>query len=299
MDGRGGCCIARYAGGHAAAYDMSKMDRIMLKFRPIAPKPTAASEAAVTTSSDGGGKAASGGRGRKKGGGSKDGCNSGSSSGGGSTSSRRSNNNNNGRKRKSCSPPDPTAEIVPDQGRGVVTLPLLPEAPDLSPTKASADQNKKPIWVTQAQPQAQTQAQMGGSEGGVVVGSCVVVEGITDTWMGAMRNNTWKGLEEDTCPGFVSDAWNRVWWTNDAYRRMVMGEDAWRDLKMVVWVTMREKIPETLQAFTCRVRVQQSYDGKECRGSALTVPCDVWRIDGGGFAWRLDVEAALSLGLGR
>ncbi|KAJ4961700.1 hypothetical protein NE237_021610 [Protea cynaroides] len=35
MDGRGGCCIARYAGG---AYDMSTVDRIMLRFWPIAPK---------------------------------------------------------------------------------------------------------------------------------------------------------------------------------------------------------------------------------------------------------------------
>ncbi|CBI15623.3 unnamed protein product, partial [Vitis vinifera] len=39
MDAKGGCCIARYAGG---AYDMSKVDRIMLRFRPIAPKPTSA-----------------------------------------------------------------------------------------------------------------------------------------------------------------------------------------------------------------------------------------------------------------
>ncbi|KAL0415716.1 UNVERIFIED_CONTAM: hypothetical protein Slati_3403500 [Sesamum latifolium] len=40
MDRRagGGCCIARYAGG---AYDKSKVDRIMQRFRPIAPKPAA------------------------------------------------------------------------------------------------------------------------------------------------------------------------------------------------------------------------------------------------------------------
>ncbi|KAK7858074.1 hypothetical protein CFP56_014543 [Quercus suber] len=39
-----------------------------------------------------------------------------------------------------------------------------------------------------------------------------------------------------------------------------------------------------------------TYDtcGKE--RSSITLPCDVWRMDGGGFAWRLDVKAALSLG---
>nr|POE72662.1 hypothetical protein CFP56_18663 [Quercus suber] len=39
MDGRGGCCIASY--GANGVYDMSKMDMIMLRFRPIAPKPAA------------------------------------------------------------------------------------------------------------------------------------------------------------------------------------------------------------------------------------------------------------------
>ncbi|KAL6952917.1 hypothetical protein U1Q18_043069 [Sarracenia purpurea var. burkii] len=35
MDGRGGCCIARYPAG--GAYDLSSVDQIMLRFRPIAP----------------------------------------------------------------------------------------------------------------------------------------------------------------------------------------------------------------------------------------------------------------------
>ena len=36
MDRKGGCRIARYATG---TYDMSKVDRIILRYRPIAPKP--------------------------------------------------------------------------------------------------------------------------------------------------------------------------------------------------------------------------------------------------------------------
>ena len=51
----------------------------------------------------------------------------------------------------------------------------------------------------------------------------------------------------------------------------------------------------THSAFTCRVRVVQCDTlGKE--RSSLTLPCDVGIMDGGGFAWRLDVKAALCLG---
>lgn len=278
MEGRsGGCCIARYAGGHASAYDMSKMDRIMLRFRPIAPKPAANGEVPTANGgTDGHGKAVAGGRGRRK------------SVKESSSSSRRC---TNGKKRKSSSP-DQTAKSGQDQK--AVTLALLPEAPDLSPTEQVTEKEKPPMWVnfgvgldlTAAMPPPQQE----------VVVSFVIVEGITDTWADdIVARNMMRRLEEDTCPGFLSDGWNRVWWTNEAYRRMVMG-DTWGDHRMEVSVVMRERVPDTLQAFTCRVRVQRSCDGKQIRGSSLTLPCDVWRIDGGGFAWRLDVDAALSLG---
>uniref|UniRef100_A0A7C8ZV59 DUF7950 domain-containing protein n=1 Tax=Opuntia streptacantha TaxID=393608 RepID=A0A7C8ZV59_OPUST len=284
MEGRGGCCIAKYAEGHVAAYDTSKMDTIMMRFRPIAPKPAVGS-----ASSDGGGahtKAGPGGKGRRR------------------STSRR--------KRKSCSP-DRTAKTTTHHGlmKSAVTLPLIPEAPDLSPTgKLQA----RPIWLSfnnkennhlvvgdnycQGDSRVipyQTAMVLPRQE--KVIASYVIVEGITDTWTGdqVMMN---RRLEEDKCPGLITDAWYRVWWTNEAYRRMVMG-DTWHHQKMAVWVMMEEKVPDTLQAFTCRVRVQRSSDGKESTGSSstLTLPCDVWRIDGGGwFAWRLDVDAALSLG---
>lgn len=319
MDGRGGCCIARYAAAGGHAYDMSQVDRIMLKFRPIAPKPAAsgAAPAASDGGSDGHAKAPSGGgRGRRKS------CSKDTSSNNGCNGTRRC---TNGRKRKSCSP-DQTAVVRPDHhqlqhlDQKAVTLPLLPEAPDLSPTKQS---HKMPFWLSfNNAPGVQDNYALSHSKVGPgpdptvmipppqqhpnhqyhqpVVRSCVVVEAVTDTCPPeGVRVGDVRALEKDTCPVIITDGWNRVVGANEAYRRMVMG-DTWRDRRMAVSVEMRERVPDRVQAFTCRVRVQRSNDGKESRGSSsLTLPCDVWRIDGGGFAWRLDVDAALSLGLGR
>ncbi|KAL3716757.1 hypothetical protein ACJRO7_008354 [Eucalyptus globulus] len=138
---------------------------------------------------------------------------------------------------------------------------------------------------------------------GPVVASTVSVEWVADTWVApdalgrtdAERKNN---LERDTCPGFTSDGWGRVTWTNGAFRRMV-GAAAEEDRsRLEVWLVAKEGAPEAAAAaFTCRVRVEYagSGDGRSC---SLTLPCDVWRMDGGGFAWRLDVDAALTLGLG-
>ncbi|MBA0786009.1 hypothetical protein Gotri_027128, partial [Gossypium trilobum] len=93
-----------------------------------------------------------------------------------------------------------------------------------------------------------------------VVESWVMVESVTETCIEEEEmekctdQEKMKNLEEDTCPGFVSDGLNRVFWVNQAYRNM----------------------------------------GKNY---SKTVPCDVWKLSSGGFAWRLDVNAALSLGL--
>lgn len=321
MDGRGGCCIARYAAAGGHAYDISQVDRIMLKFRPIAPKPAAsgAAPAASDGGSDGHAKAtAGGGRGRRKS------CSKDTSGNSGCNGTRRC---TNGRKRKSCSP-DQTAVIPPDHhqqhfDQKAVTLALLPEAPDLSPTKQS---HKMPFWLSfNNAPGVQDNYALSHSKVGPgpdptvmvpppqqhpnhhhhqpAVRSCVVVEAVTDTCpTEGVRVCDVRALEKDTCPVIITDRWNRVVGANEAYRRMVMG-DTWRDRNMAVSVEMRERVPDRvqgLQAFTCRVRVQRTNEGKESRGSSsLTLPCDVWRIDGGGFAWRLDVDAALSLGLGR
>lgn len=97
-------------------------------------------------------------------------------------------------------------------------------------------------------------------------------------------------LQRDTCPGFISDGLNRVLWTNEAYGKMVGGAAE----EVVAWLVMKAEVvvPAGIPSFTCRVRVVTFGKDK----ISLTLPCDVWRMDCGGFAWRLDTTAALSLG---
>ncbi|CAK7336649.1 unnamed protein product [Dovyalis caffra] len=325
MDGRGGCCIARYAGGGGGAYDMAKVDRIMLRFRPIAPKPATATAA---SSVSGGGSSPEvsdvsprSGRGKRK--------NNNTSSG---NNSKKCNSGGGNRKRKALS--EDNKVVVVDS---VVTLPLLPETPDRSDFPAK--ETKSEVGLGSVSPKQvksmPTWLSFGGNvkdhdvghnqtvDFGVsadrtavmprlmnILGSCVTVECVTDTWvdvdvLGRTDGEKRVNLEKDTCPGFISDGYGRVTWTNEAYRKMV-GQGKGGDHQVFVWLAMKEKVPMAVtlaghKAFTCRVRVQyQKYDtfganGKE-KNSMITVPCDVWRMDGGSFAWRLDVKAALCLG---
>lgn len=192
----------------------------------------------------------------------------------------------NKRGRKSSTSPD---HDYPKSNGYKVTLPLLPETPDLSPKYNKGEKQNKvmemPTWLSF------------GSSDYTPVESTVIVEGVTDTWMdgnslGCSDEERRVRLDEDTCPGFISDGWNRVYWTNKAYKRMVGGDG---EKVVMVKLEMREKVKlpvgKLFPAFTCRVKMVY---GK----MVLTVPCDAWRMDGGGFAWRLDINAALSLGLG-
>ena len=106
-----------------------------------------------------------------------------------------------------------------------------------------------------------------------------------------------RSLEVDSCPGFVSDGWNRVMWLNGAFKRMVTM--TWQP-EIAVWLAMNEELPYTHSAFTCQVKLRYTTVGdkdnsKENYCYSQIVPCDLWRMDGGGFAWRLDVKAALTL----
>ncbi|XP_062105518.1 uncharacterized protein LOC133817125 [Humulus lupulus] len=154
---------------------------------------------------------------------------------------------------------------------------------------------------------------------GEVVESWVTVEGVTDTCMdvrglGSTDVERIKNLERDTCPGFVSDGcFSKVEWVNDAFKKMVAEEEEvewWPEV--VVWLVTnnnndnmknknnnpsRAELGLMGPAFTCRVRVQYKRVNTKEKCSKI-MPCDVWRMDCGGFAWRLDVKAALSLGLG-
>ncbi|KAI4348276.1 hypothetical protein L6164_009013 [Bauhinia variegata] len=102
-------------------------------------------------------------------------------------------------------------------------------------------------------------------------------------------------LDGDTCPGFISDGLNRVVWMNGAFRRMVM-EDHSPETEMKVCLVMKEKLEvekRPYRALTCQAKVQYTWGKDKC---LQKVPCDAWRMEGGRYAWRLDVKAALSLG---
>ncbi|KAH0703132.1 uncharacterized protein [Solanum tuberosum] len=296
MDGRGGCCIARYAGG---AYDMSKVDRIMLKFRPIAPKPAAAGSSVSGTTTPPQKTEVPVRTGRWKRRYVKENNKN-------SNNSKRSNSGSSpsGRKRKAPSPEEnESSGKTVSGGETVVTLPLLSESPERKDRSVDVVKKNSPIWLSFGGNQENNNGQSQGY-GGVmfpqpvrVVGSWVKVESVTDAWVegyGLGRTDEEKliNLERDSCPGFISDGLNRVRWANKAYKAMV-GEGAG---EVVVWLVMKDdvRLPDnkSTAAFTCRVRVVRC--GKE--KNSLILPCDVWRMDGGGFAWRLDTEAALSLG---
>ncbi|GMH21534.1 hypothetical protein Nepgr_023376 [Nepenthes gracilis] len=330
MNGRGGCCIARYGGG-AAACDLSNFDRIMLRFRPIAPKPVAGGGFSGPSKEENNDRHLKTGRGKRR--------------------YAKDNHNNNGRrgrgsgarKRKSSYPEGKSSDGDGLQNsKPVVTLPLLPETPDL--TAVTKRDRKAPSWLRFSslvrQNDADGHARSGSAAtvcftGGdrtavrmppqqqqedeerdgaaaparVTVGSYVIVECVTDTWvdgdwLGRTDEEKRRRLEEDTCPGFISDGWNRVWWTNKAYRKMTMRTAGGGEAEnVVVWLVMRETLPPTCPACTCWVRVLNRRHWKEGGSSSppssspsLTLPCDVWRMDSGEFAWRLDVAASLSLG---
>lgn len=278
---------------------MSKVDRIMLKFRPIAPKPAAAGSSVSGTTTPPQKTEVPVRTGRWKRRYVKENNKN-------SNNSKRSNSGSSpsGRKRKAPSPEEnESSGKTVSGGETVVTLPLLSESPERKDRSVDVVKKNSPIWLSFGGNQENNNGQSQGY-GGVmfpqpvrVVGSWVKVESVTDAWVegyGLGRTDEEKliNLERDSCPGFISDGLNRVRWANKAYKAMV-GEGAG---EVVVWLVMKDdvRLPDnkSTAAFTCRVRVVRC--GKE--KNSLILPCDVWRMDGGGFAWRLDTEAALSLG---
>lgn len=280
--GGGGGCVARYV-GHGL-YDISMVDRMMLKFRPIAPKPVA--------SGSGSGDSAM-----------ENGC----KSGGGKRRYVRvkgNNRNKDNKKRKVSASSFQPREAVSSGGDAVVTLSLMPETPDRkenSPAVSSSSENLDvlpvkvscPIWLSfknNNQTLRDHHVRITPAERRQTV-SYVTVEWMAETcvdkvWVG------WMEMESDTCPGFISDGQDRVVWMNKAYREMVGGEET---VVVLVRKDGSRAVVGYPAAFTCNVRVT-CWSGTS--SSTLTVPCDAWRMEGGcgGYAWRLDVKAALSLG---
>jgi hypothetical protein len=53
----------------------------------------------------------------------------------------------------------------------------------------------------------------------------------------------------------------------------------------------------TYVGFMCRVRVGRHASTPALHRSSLVVPCDMWCLDASGcYLWRLDLQAALTLG---
>ncbi|KAG7533694.1 hypothetical protein ISN45_Aa08g013030 [Arabidopsis thaliana x Arabidopsis arenosa] len=285
MNFRGGCCIARYGGG-GGGNDMSKVDRIMLRYRPIAPRPDSGGSPASPTEKNGStltNVSSKSRRGKRK-----------YSKENNSSSSGSVNSNGNSKRRRN-------EEVKNGSGVGgeIVTLPLLPETPEKkkdSPLKATAapELGAASLWLNsnrRYQTELVTET---------VVSSVLTVECVTERLMegeyelGCTDEEIKMNLERDTCPGFISDGLGRVIWTNRSYRELVVGKDHEQCGKMSVWLVMKERPLVTYRTFTCRMRLQYTCRDKEV--SSITSFCDVWRMSDGGFAWRLDVDAALCLG---
>ncbi|KAL3526156.1 hypothetical protein ACH5RR_014528 [Cinchona calisaya] len=109
-------------------------------------------------------------------------------------------------------------------------------------------------------------------------------------------------LKIDSCPGFVSDSAGKVQWVNEAYKTFVCRQedkehqDYQPITELAVQVVAKEdQLPYSYPLFSCTVRFEYALGGR--KSSRIVVPCDVWRMEFGGFAWKLDIKASLSLGL--
>ncbi|KAL0441945.1 UNVERIFIED_CONTAM: hypothetical protein Sradi_0133400 [Sesamum radiatum] len=261
----GGCCIARYAGG---GYDMSKVHRIMQRFRPIAPKPAAGggSLSADSSTSERGDPSVRTGRGKRRRGAT------------GSNVKRC-----RGRRTKASPRKSESGGSVSDGDKIGKTLPLLPENPDLNPKRKSEE--GFPLWLSSGDDghvgsgvdHVRLQDPTVAAGPRVVVDSWVRVESVTETWVA-------------DCYG-----WYSLGRTDEEKEDGGAGEEDEVVAQVVVEEEEEEKVAELpmgCAGFTCRVRVVTC--GKE--KNSQTVPCDVWRMGRGGFSWRLDTTAALSLG---
>ncbi|XP_071707568.1 uncharacterized protein [Rutidosis leptorrhynchoides] len=135
-----------------------------------------------------------------------------------------------------------------------------------------------------------------------MVESWITVESVTGTCddrklLGYSDDEVLKNLERDTCPGFTSNGYDEVVWVNQSYRKMLdLKSESDDQAEVAVWLLMKvekSKMDRYLPALSCRVRIEYRLLEKKTQ---MVVPCDVCMMDHGGFAWRLDVESALSLG---
>ncbi|KAL1531576.1 hypothetical protein AAHA92_31700 [Salvia divinorum] len=267
--------MRRWTDRSADSNNQTVMSRIMLRFRPIAPKPAgeeAGSAAAEQSRRDLTGRRVKRKYVRIR----KRRCKRKVSEGG-----------------NPPSPPERSAvDDAPPPQKRAVTLQLLDER---SGEMKWRDLDEGAVnW-------RRTADLSGCGGGGAVIATWIVVEGVTERFaeaaavgLGFSDAERIHNLEKDTCPGFVSDHTNSVIWTNAAYRRMVAAEEEEAERGVSAWLVVKDDLPHFCPSFACRVRVtQQNRQGQKWN---KIVPCDVWRMEFAGFAWKLDVNTALGLG---
>lgn len=273
-DGGAGWCME---GGRGVDRDIN---RILLKYRPIAPKPVV---------------------------GGSDLSISGSSLLTGKRTKRRYVRVSSGR----CKNKDKNKE-----DKRVVTLQLLPERVDSEGYGDAKNSDLTALERDNNNNNFDVNSNHSPSDGvfrsivsSRVAESWIVVESVEDNLYANDHQVMWNDnfvqhqLEGDTYPGFISRAESgRVEWVNEAYRRMVgCGSSAISHSPLiVVWLKIKEEFAEVISrvgnVFSCWVKVQYNNNEDGRRGVSMVLPCDAWRVENGGFAWRLDARAALCLG---
>ncbi|XVF16245.1 hypothetical protein REPUB_Repub10bG0014900 [Reevesia pubescens] len=291
MDGGDPWSMLKCTGG---VQDKTIINRIMLRFRPIAPKPVTVDSVSGESMFSNKNLVVTSKREKRK-----------------YVRVRKKNGNRKGRRILDCAKEDNN-----DEKKGFVTLQLMPEKADLERSMVverswgvvdDLHQTLGNNYHFHEDPPSLCLKLNGLSDSdhtALITSSNrgMTVESVTETCMdgGEMENCTdvekIKNLEKDTCPGFVSDVLNRVLWVNQAYKNMVLvGLNDWERAETAVGLMVKDGLMFPYGAFSCRVGLQYG-DGKGKKYSKM-VTCDVWRMSSGGLAWRLDLKAALSLGL--
>ncbi|KAI4348277.1 hypothetical protein L6164_009014 [Bauhinia variegata] len=290
--------LAAYGGG--VAQDKTTINRIMFGFRPIAPKPVTVGTASGCTVPENNSKVLVPVKRTKR------------------KYVRIQRNSGYRRKNRKSSE---QSDVQHGLENAVVTLQLMPEKNELEEGSVGKDSWCKNVNLDLTVEKIEIQDKIeletpkttlmnittsstenGESLDRKAVETCVTVESVIDTCMdvgvlGCTDVEKVNNLESDTCPGFISDGYGRVWWVNDAYRKMVCKQEerlGQPSPEIMVWLHVKNNFLSSHRAFTCGVRLQYTWQKEKC---TKMVPCDVWKLDSGGFAWRLDMKAALSLGL--
>ncbi|XP_031094243.1 uncharacterized protein LOC115998736 [Ipomoea triloba] len=279
----------------AASRDKTIINRMMLRFRPIAPKPAADTPSTTTTPASSSGSK------------SKDLVTERPRSKRKYVRVKKMRKPKGIRTQNICNNNDRRGE---EEGKSermtVLSLQLLPESSSCNTNFNRSSPNKgslqKPFLMNFDDTQLGAPGWRDGS--GRVVESWVMVDGMTHTWvdggeLGYSDTEKMKNLERDSCPALISDALNRVQWVNPAYRKLV---DPWHHdgaaaataPELIVRLSITKNVIFPAAAFACTVRVV--YWWQTAKMQSKTMPCDVWKMEFGGLAWRLDAKAALCLG---